>query len=71
MWRHFFASWSPNGVGTGSPGMPGYGVLAFAGTFVLGRMGILPRLALIFAVPIGRDRRRTAAQGSRRRTARG
>ncbi|MFY9782030.1 MAG: glycosyltransferase family 2 protein [Acidimicrobiales bacterium] len=52
-WRHFFASWSPNGVGTGTPGMPGYGVLAFAGTFVLGRMGILPRLALIFAVPIG------------------
>ena len=26
-WRHFFASWSPNGVGTGPPGMPGYGVL--------------------------------------------
>ena len=52
-WRHFFASWSPNGVGTGSPGMPGYGVIAFAGTFVLGRMGILPRLALIFAMPIG------------------
>ena len=53
MWRHFFASWSPNGVGTGSPGMPGYAVLAFAGTFVLGRMGILPRLMLIFAIPIG------------------
>jgi hypothetical protein len=52
-WRHFFASWSPNGVGTGTPGMPGYGVLAFAGTFVFGRMGILPRLALIFAVPLG------------------
>ena len=52
-WRHFFASWSPNGVGTGSPGMPGYGVLAFAGTFVLGRMGILPRLALVFAIPVG------------------
>ena len=52
-WRHFFASWSPNGVGTGRPGMPGYGILAFAGTFVLGRMGILPRLALIAAVPVG------------------
>jgi GT2 family glycosyltransferase len=52
-WRHFFASWSPNGVGTGTPGMPGYGVLAFAGTFVFGRMGVLPRLALIFAVPVG------------------
>jgi GT2 family glycosyltransferase len=52
-WRHFFASWSPNGVGTGTPGMPGYGVLAFAGTFVIGRMGVLPRLALIFAVPMG------------------
>ncbi len=52
-WRHFFASWSPNGVGTGTPGMPGYGVIALAGTFVLGRMGILPRLALIFAVPMG------------------
>jgi hypothetical protein len=52
-WRHFFASWSPNGVGTGSPGMPGYAILAFAGTFVLGRMGILPRVALIFAIPIG------------------
>ncbi len=53
MWRHYFASWSSNGVGTGTPGMPGYGVLGVAGTFVLGRMGILPRLALIFAIPIG------------------
>ena len=52
-WRHFFASWSPNGVGTGTPGMPGYGVLGFAGTFVFGRMGILPRLALIFSIPVG------------------
>ena len=52
-WRHFFASWSSNGVGTGTPGMPGYGMLAFAGTFVFGRMGALPRLALIFAVPVG------------------
>jgi GT2 family glycosyltransferase len=52
-WRHFFASWSPNGVGTGAPAMPGYGVLAFAGTFVFGRMGMLPRGALIFAVPFG------------------
>ncbi|MGH3733769.1 MAG: glycosyltransferase [Acidimicrobiales bacterium] len=52
-WRHFFASWSANGVGTGAPGMPGYGVLGFAGTFVLGRMGALPRLALIFTVPVG------------------
>ncbi len=52
-WRHFFASWSPNGVGTAAPAMPGYGVLAFAGTFVFGRMGVLPRAALIFAVPLG------------------
>jgi GT2 family glycosyltransferase len=53
MWRHYFASWSSNGVGSGSPGMPGFGVLGVAGTFVLGRMGVLPRLALIFAVPVG------------------
>jgi len=52
-WRHFFASWSSNGVGTGAPGMPGYGVLAFAGTFVFGRMGILARLALLGAAPLG------------------
>ena len=52
-WRHFFSSWSPNGVGSGAPGMPGYGVLAFFGTFVFGRMGVLPRIALIFAVPVG------------------
>ncbi len=52
-WRHFFASWSPNGLGTGSPGMPGNGLIAFAGTFVFGRMGILPRLALIVAIPLG------------------
>lgn len=52
-WRHFFASWAPNGVGTGTPGMPGYGILGFAGTFVFGRMGVLPRLALILAVPVG------------------
>ena len=52
-WRHFFATWSPNGVGTAAPGMPGYGVLGVAGTFVFGRMGILARVALIFAVPLG------------------
>jgi GT2 family glycosyltransferase len=52
-WRHLFASWSANGVGSGAPGMPGYGVLGFAGTFVLGRMGVLPRLALVGAVPLG------------------
>ena len=52
-WRHFFASWSPNGLGTGTPGMPGYGLVAFAGTFVFGRMGVLPRLVLIAAVPLG------------------
>jgi GT2 family glycosyltransferase len=52
-WRHFFASWSPNGTGTGTPAMPGYGFIAFAGTFVFGRMGILPRLVMIFAVPLG------------------
>jgi len=52
-WRHFFASWSPNGLGTGAPSAPGYGLLAFAGTFVFGRMGILPRVALIGAVPFG------------------
>ncbi len=52
-WHHFFASWSPNGVGSGAPGMPGYGLIAAAGTLVGGRMGILPRAVLILAVPIG------------------
>ncbi|HEV2427492.1 MAG TPA: glycosyltransferase family 2 protein, partial [Acidimicrobiales bacterium] len=52
-WRHFFASWSPAGVGTGSPGAPGYAELGLAGSFVVGRMGILPRVALIFAAPLG------------------
>ena len=53
MWRHFFASWTSSGVGSGAPGMPGFGVLGVAGTFVFGRMGVLPRLALIFTVPVG------------------
>jgi GT2 family glycosyltransferase len=52
-WRHFFASWSPAGVGSGAAGSPGYGVLGVAGTFVLGRMGILPRAVLVGAVPLG------------------
>jgi len=52
-WHHFFASWSPNGVGTGVPAMPGYAFLAAAGTLVGGRMGILPRIVLLCAVPIG------------------
>ncbi len=52
-WRHFFASWSAGGVGGATPAMPGYGVLGFAGTFVFGRMGVLPRLALVGSVPVG------------------
>jgi GT2 family glycosyltransferase len=52
-WRHFFSTWSAVGVGTGAPSMPGYGVLGFAGTFVLGRMGVLPRAALVLAIPLG------------------
>jgi GT2 family glycosyltransferase len=52
-WRHFFASWSPAGVGSGAAGSPGYGVLGVAGTFVFGRMGILPRAALVGAMPLG------------------
>lgn len=52
-WHFFFASWSPVGVGTGTPAMPGFGILAFAGIFVGGRMGILLRVALIAAGPIG------------------
>ena len=41
------------GVGTGAPGAPGFGVLGFAGTFVFGRMGVLPRAALVCAIPLG------------------
>jgi GT2 family glycosyltransferase len=52
-WRHFFATWSPNGVGSGAPGSPGYGVLGVAGTFVFGRMGVLPRAALVLTIPTG------------------
>jgi len=52
-WSDFFATWSPAGIGTGAPGMPGFGVLGFAGTFVFGRMGALPRAALVLSVPIG------------------
>jgi GT2 family glycosyltransferase len=52
-WRHFFATWSSTGVGSGAPGQPGYGVLGVAGTFVFGRMGVLPRAALILTIPLG------------------
>lgn len=52
-WTHFFATWSPSGLGTGAPSPPGYGVLGFVSTFVLGRMGILPRAALVLAIPVG------------------
>jgi GT2 family glycosyltransferase len=52
-WRHYFATWSPAGVGSGAPGSPGFGVLGVAGTLVLGRMGILARIALVFSIPVG------------------
>jgi len=52
-WGHLFATWSSTGVGSGAPGMPGFGVLGLAGTFVVGRMGVLPRAALVFAIPLG------------------
>jgi len=38
----------------GYPGMPGYGVLAFAGTFVFGRMGILPEWCSFSRCPSAR-----------------
>ena len=52
-WQHLFATWSPNGVGTGAPGAPGYGVLGVVGTLVFGRMGVLPRGTLLLAIPLG------------------
>jgi GT2 family glycosyltransferase len=52
-WGHFFATWSSTGVGIGAPGAPGFGVLGFLGTFAFGRMGILPRAALVCAIPLG------------------
>ncbi|HEV3213956.1 MAG TPA: glycosyltransferase [Acidimicrobiales bacterium] len=52
-WDHFFATWSSTGVGTGAPGMPGFGVLGLAGTLAFGRMGVLPRAVLVFAIPLG------------------
>lgn len=52
-WRHLFSSWSPAGVGSGSPGSPAFGIFGVAGIFVGGRMGILERVALIGAMPLG------------------
>ena len=52
-WGHFFATWSSTGVGTGAPGVPGFGVLGIAGTLVFGRMGVLPRATLVLAIPLG------------------
>ena len=52
-WRHFFATWSPVGVGSGAPGSPGFGELGLLGTVVVGRMNVLPRATLLLAIPIG------------------
>ena len=52
-WHMAFASWQPAGLGSGSPGQPGYLSLGLLGTLTLGQMGAAVRLLLLAGIPVG------------------
>jgi len=53
VWHQVVASWLPNGLGSGTPGHPGYVTLGLFGVVTFGQMGALIRLILLAAVPLG------------------
>jgi GT2 family glycosyltransferase len=53
IWHRVFASWQPAGLGSGAPGHPGYTTLGLFGIVTLGQMGVLLRLVLLAAIPVG------------------
>ena len=53
LWHRVFASWQPAGLGSGAPGHPAQMTLGLLGIVTLGQMGVLVRLLLLAAVPIG------------------
>ena len=52
-WHMAFATWQPAGLGSGSPGQPGYLSLGLLGTVTLGQMGAAVRLLLLAGIPVG------------------
>jgi GT2 family glycosyltransferase len=53
LWHRVVASWQPAGVGAGAPAHPASMVLGLLGVVTLGQMGVLVRLVLLGAVPLG------------------
>lgn len=52
-WHQLVSSWQSAGFGTTAPSSPGFGLLAAAGTFFFGHMGLLEKAILIGALPLG------------------
>jgi len=52
-WHRVVASWQPTGLGSGTPGSPGYATFGLFGTLTFGQMGVLEHLLIFAAVPIG------------------
>ncbi len=52
-WHHLFSGWQSVGVGTTAPASPAFGVMAFAGTLLLGSMGTAQHVLLLGCIPLG------------------
>jgi GT2 family glycosyltransferase len=51
--RLFAAGWRTTGLGSPAPSPPAFGLLGVAGTVLLGGVGVLQRLLIVGALPIG------------------
>jgi GT2 family glycosyltransferase len=52
-WHHLFSGWQSAGVGTTAPASPAFGVIALAGTLLLGSMGTTQHVLLLGCIPLG------------------
>jgi GT2 family glycosyltransferase len=53
LWQQFFSSWQPAGLGAHVPASPAFGILAIAGTVLLGHSGLLQEVVVLGCIPLG------------------
>ncbi len=53
LFRLFLSGWRTSGLGSAAPAPPAFGLLGLAGSLLLGGMGLLQKLLVLGAVPLG------------------